>query len=397
MRGGTRWTAAAGAALVLAAGCAQREPAAAPGPRPAVTAAPAVAPPVTVTLTQSRAFAARRMLQVRLRWPARLSPGSLDGRVVLVAGGAGAVGHAAVQLARWAGATVLATTSPTKTQYAEAAGAHHVVYYRDEDAAAQLRGFAPDGVDLVVEVAAGANNELDLAVLRTRGTSAIYANDGDQPVRIERFDLRTGRFAPAGPVARDTEIAPGRRLFVPLPYGEARCDAPAEGPVLAVRARVGDGPPGDADLALPAPDPLLERLHGRECAQAALREQFDIAFAPEWTADGDVLRGTLVVARRGTGGEAVTVAGISGNVLYTLRAVPPPPAVLAPDAARLELPVEITLARCEAHALIEAKLRHRFPLWAGAGDRPADPLTVEAEGEGRRQLDDLLARCLAEG
>ncbi len=254
-----------------------------------MTAAPAVAPPVTVTLTQSRAFAARRMLQVRLR------------------------------------------------------------------------------------------------------------NDGDQPVRIERFDLRTGRFAPAGPVARDTEIAPGRRLFVPLPYGEARCDAPAEGPVLAVRARVGDGPPGDADLALPAPDPLLERLHGRECAQAALREQFDIAFAPEWTADGDVLRGTLVVARRGTGGEAVTVAGISGNVLYTLRAVPPPPAVLAPDAARLELPVEITLARCEAHALIEAKLRHRFPLWAGAGDRPADPLTVEAEGEGRRQLDDLLARCLAEG
>lgn len=69
----------------------------------------------------------------------------------------------------------------------------------------------------------------------------------------------------------------------------------------------------------------------------------------------------------------MTVAGISGNVLYTLRAVPPPPAVLAPDAARLELPVEITLARCEAHALIEAKLRHRFPLWAGAGDRPADP------------------------
>lgn len=131
------------------------------------------------------AITAHRALTVAEGWPARLSPGSLDGKVVLVAGGAGAVGHAAVQLARWAGATVLATTSPTKTQYAEAAGAHHVVNYRDEDATAQLRGLAPDGVDLVVEVAAGANNELDLAVLRTRGTIAIYANDGDQPFQLD--------------------------------------------------------------------------------------------------------------------------------------------------------------------------------------------------------------------
>ena len=105
--------------------------------------------------------------------------------MILVAGGAGAVGHAAVQLARWAGATVIATTSPTKTAYATAAGAHHVVNYRDEDAADQIRSFAPDGVDLVVEVAAGANQDLDLAVLRPRGTIAIYANDGDKPFALD--------------------------------------------------------------------------------------------------------------------------------------------------------------------------------------------------------------------
>lgn len=131
------------------------------------------------------AITAHRALTVAEGGPTRLSPGALEGKVVLVAGGAGAVGHAAVQLARWAGATVIATTSPQKTEYAEAAGAHHVVNYRDEDAAAQIRGFAPDGVDLVVEVAAGANNELDLAVLRPRGTIAIYANDGDKPFAID--------------------------------------------------------------------------------------------------------------------------------------------------------------------------------------------------------------------
>jgi NADPH:quinone reductase len=131
------------------------------------------------------AITAHRALTVAEGGPTRLSPGALKGKVILVAGGAGAVGHAAVQLARWAGATVIATTSPTKTAYAESAGAHHVVNYRDEDAAEQIRGFAPDGVDLIVEVAAGANNALDLAVLRTRGTIAIYANDGDQPFALE--------------------------------------------------------------------------------------------------------------------------------------------------------------------------------------------------------------------
>ena len=53
-------------------------------------------------------------------------------RTVLVAGGAGAVGHAAIQLARWAGATVLTTVSgPGKAALAAAAGAHHTVNYRE--------------------------------------------------------------------------------------------------------------------------------------------------------------------------------------------------------------------------------------------------------------------------
>ena len=131
------------------------------------------------------AITAHRALTVAEGGPARLSPGALDGKVILVAGGAGAVGHAAIQLARWAGATVIATVSPTKTAYAEAAGAHHVVNYRDADAADQIRSFSADGVDLIVEVAIGANQELDLAVLKPRGTIAIYANDGDKPFAID--------------------------------------------------------------------------------------------------------------------------------------------------------------------------------------------------------------------
>ncbi|MCU7727968.1 NADPH:quinone reductase [Actinoplanes sp. KI2] len=132
------------------------------------------------------ALTAHRTLTVAEDGPRRLHPGALDGKVVLVAGGAGAVGHAAIQLARWAGATVLTTISgPEKARLATAAGAHHVLNYREDDPAAEIRKIAPDGVDLIAEVALGANLALDLAVLRTRGTISTYANDGAKRVELD--------------------------------------------------------------------------------------------------------------------------------------------------------------------------------------------------------------------
>ncbi|WP_199516771.1 NADPH:quinone reductase [Nucisporomicrobium flavum] len=134
------------------------------------------------------ALTAHRALTVAEDGPRRLHPGALDGKVVLAAGGAGAVGHAVIQLARWAGATVITTVSgPEKARLAAAAGAHHVINYKG-DPAAGIHGVAPDGVDIVAEVALGENLPLDLAVLRPRGTISVYANDGGAPV-----DLNVGR------------------------------------------------------------------------------------------------------------------------------------------------------------------------------------------------------------
>jgi NADPH2:quinone reductase len=125
------------------------------------------------------AMTAHRALTVSEDGPRRLHPGALAGEVVLVAGGAGAVGHAAIQLARWAGATVLTTVSgAAKAALATAAGAHHVISYRDQNAATALKKVAPDGVDLVVEVAAAVNAQLNLDVVKPRASVAIYANDG---------------------------------------------------------------------------------------------------------------------------------------------------------------------------------------------------------------------------
>jgi NADPH:quinone reductase len=125
------------------------------------------------------AITAHRALTASEDGPRRLGPGTLDGKVVLVAGGAGAVGNAAIQLARWSGATVLTTiSSDEKARLATAAGAHETVNYRTTDAAQAIRELAPDGVDIVVEVAPAVNNDLDLAVMANSGTISIYANNG---------------------------------------------------------------------------------------------------------------------------------------------------------------------------------------------------------------------------
>jgi NADPH:quinone reductase len=125
------------------------------------------------------AITAHRALTVSEDGPGRLHPGALSGKVVLVAGGAGAVGHAAIQLARWAGATVITTVSgPAKAALATAAGAHHVINYRNVDAADAIRNVVPAGVDVVVEVAATANSHLNIDVVKPRGSIAIYGNDG---------------------------------------------------------------------------------------------------------------------------------------------------------------------------------------------------------------------------
>lgn len=132
------------------------------------------------------AVTAHRALTSTQDGPTRLGPGTLEGRVVLVAGGAGAVGNAAIQLARWSGATVITTvSSDEKAALSRAAGAHHVVNYRTAEAAAEIRALAPDGVDLVVEVAPAVNNELDLAVVRTHGTIAVYGNNSGNTVDID--------------------------------------------------------------------------------------------------------------------------------------------------------------------------------------------------------------------
>jgi NADPH:quinone reductase len=108
-------------------------------------------------------------------------PEALAGRTVLVAGGAGAVGHFAIELAKHAGARVVTTvSSEEKGELARAAGADVVVNYREDGAVDRVRD-AVGHADRIVEVALGANLAIDLAVAGPGTVTSVYANEPTDP------------------------------------------------------------------------------------------------------------------------------------------------------------------------------------------------------------------------
>jgi NADPH2:quinone reductase len=112
-------------------------------------------------------------------WHAIALGGGVAGKRVLVAGGAGAVGHYAVQLAKQGGARqVIATVSNShKAALARAAGADVAVDYRQGDLASQVQALTSGaGVDRIVEVDFAANAAADFAMVAPGGDIVVYGS-----------------------------------------------------------------------------------------------------------------------------------------------------------------------------------------------------------------------------
>jgi NADPH2:quinone reductase len=119
---------------------------------------------------------------------ARAAPGV----TLLIAGGAGAVGHHAVQFAKAAGATVIATiSSPQKAAAARAAGADHVIDYKRENVDERVMAMtAKKGVDAVIELDIATNAKLIPHVLRPHGTVVVYGTGSAESEVPLMFFLR---------------------------------------------------------------------------------------------------------------------------------------------------------------------------------------------------------------
>jgi len=121
---------------------------------------------------------------------ALFSDGDIKNKSVLVTGGAGAVGHYAIQMAKWGGARVATTvSSDEKAKLAREAGADLVINYKTEDVAKKVLEFAKGGVDRVIEVDFGANLPINLQIVKTNGSIASYASMGNPEPKIPFYTM----------------------------------------------------------------------------------------------------------------------------------------------------------------------------------------------------------------
>lgn len=114
--------------------------------------------------------------------------GSVDGKSVVVTGGAGRVGYYAIQWASQAGARVIATASnPADQEACFKAGAYAVVNHREPDWASKLlQANGGNRIDRVIDVEFGANLSSDIDFIRTSGTIVTYGS-AQQPEPVLPF------------------------------------------------------------------------------------------------------------------------------------------------------------------------------------------------------------------
>ena len=103
-----------------------------------------------------------------------LGDGTLKGKTVFISGGAGAVGHNCIQLAKWAGAKIIATGSEARFDHISNAGADHILDYRDPDLVKKVLELSPTGVDRAIEVEFGENVNLLHQITKANGSISLF-------------------------------------------------------------------------------------------------------------------------------------------------------------------------------------------------------------------------------
>lgn len=232
-------------------------------------------------------------------------------------------------------------------------------------------------------------------VAASRGMVEIGLSPADgEAVEITSLQLRDPRFTVVPATPRSTLV--DRRLNIPVDIGDAVCDDLPSAPPHAVIGRPEAEPlvvPVDADG-----EESLATVHRTACNRQAVTAAVDLRFGPRWEpVDRATARGVLTLDRAGSEKE-ITLAGVQGTVIFTLEAIRPGRGDVAelgrlePDDDHVEVPVEVTAARCDPHAFIESKRTYLFSAWVGLGDDEPVFVTVEPQGAARSALERLLVR-----
>lgn len=259
-----------------------------------------------------------------------------------------------------------------------------------------------DGGDAVageaVEAASGSDTDLHATLQRStlfetrRALLLTVRYDGDHDLQVGTIQLGTPLFEAVPPQDRDARVRAGGRVAMPLPFGEPRCDGEAGEPSVLVAEIDGE----EVRVALEErPSNLLAALHESECAAEAVLADVELRLGDAWEPTGTrTVAGELEVTQREDGVTA-TVEEVLGNVIFTVRTDETDPVVEVSDEQPSSAAgVAITASRCDPHALIEYKRTFIFTASVRVGDDEPVEVDVEAAGDARRVLEDLLRSCI---
>jgi hypothetical protein len=226
---------------------------------------------------------------------------------------------------------------------------------------------------------------------------SVHNGDADHDVAIGTIQLDSPLFESADPDDRGARLRAERTASLPLPFGEAACDGEADGPaVLVVEV---DGETERVPIA-ESPSDLLATLWGNECAQAAIDEQLELTLDAGWERTGPTtIEGTFGMAQTNYGVTA-EIEQMEGNVIFHVGADGDggdgPWLAVDDDEPSARGTLTIEASRCDPHALLEFKRPFVIFGYVSLGDAEPVRYDIEARGEARRAMGELLSGCLPE-
>ncbi|MEX1125223.1 MAG: hypothetical protein WEE53_06115 [Acidimicrobiia bacterium] len=233
--------------------------------------------------------------------------------------------------------------------------------------------------------------------LGKRRLDVVTTNDGPTEIVVTGIALRAEHFELYPLEVKTSRIQPGSTVAVKTDFGEV-VDCRGRGPFSAsvtMEFMVGaSGPVQRFDVPVD-PEPL-DVIRTSDCNSQLVAEAADVAFGEAWTVEGASVDTDLVVGRdRST--ETITVASVAGMILFGMDPVTPSApsvAVLGPDEEEVRIPVRLTLARCDVHAVSQAPDGYSFRAWVAVGESEPILTTVLPHDRLQIQLESFVLECL---
>ena len=230
--------------------------------------------------------------------------------------------------------------------------------------------------------------------------SVAVKNSGPTDVVVDSVRLDADGFRLPGAIRKDSPVASGVVVYLPVPYNVVDC--PAEGspevgqPQVTLRMHTADDPTvRTVRITAGDGDGLLGRIAARACSVEHVLRDVDLRFADRWrieqTPDGAVAHGQL--RARLVSGPARDVTQVAGAILYGLRpddGAPSPLASLTPAKPEGSVPVVVFAARCDGHTIGEIKKPYEFLVWVTTPDGEEVAVTP---GVGQGTKDELRHVC----